>query len=134
MNRVEKIAEGIEYAKKELGFRLVSEDWGNKQYKCACALGCLLVKNNVPLDEESNETEAQKLLEVNQGWISAFIAGFDDTPWDLGVTLTTVEKETMSKEEIKELEEAYHSGVELRQRFSPMKYDQFFDAFVDGQE
>lgn len=134
MNRIEKIAEGIEYAKNELGFRLISEDWGSKQYKCACALGCLLVKNNIPLDEENNETAARDLLEVDDGWVSAFISGFDDTPWDLNITLTTVEKELMSQDDIKELEAAYASGVELRKRFSPMKYDKFYDAFVDGQE
>ena len=120
----EKISESIEYAKKELGFVLVSEDWGNKSGKCACALGCVLIKNNVALDSNTNEEVAAKLLGVDNEWVQAFIAGFDESPWQFDETSTNV----------KTLREANEIGINIRKHFEPMRYDRYADSFVEDDE
>lgn len=130
---IKKIEEGIVFA-KEKGYFLVSENWGDDKRKCACALGCLLVKNNVRLDEEYNDTNAMNLLDVNDRWLSAFIAGFDNTPWDLNISLTPSEKENINDTERQYLKEVNAAGEALRMKFEPLQYDEFVDAFVDGQE
>lgn len=129
---IDKIEEGILFG-KEQGVFLVSENWGSKRENCACALGCLLLKNEIELDEETNEEEACALLEVDNFWITAFISGFDDTPWDLKITLTTVQREALDAEELKVLEEAFASGKDMRKKFDPLPYDKFHDAFIAGQ-
>jgi hypothetical protein len=130
---INKIEEGILFG-KEKGVFLVSENWGNEKQNCACALGCLLLKNEIALDEETNEEEACTLLEVDNAWITAFISGFDDTPWNLKIILTDAQRERLSDEEVKTLEAANDSGKELRKKFDPLPYDKFVDAFVAGQE
>lgn len=127
-----KIEEGILFG-KEQGVFLVSENWGSKQENCACALGCLLMKNEISLDEETNEEEACTLLEVDNAWITAFISGFDETPWNLKITLTAAEYEKLSKDEIQTLNDAYSAGVEMSKKFAPMPYDKFRDTFIAGQ-
>lgn len=129
---IDKIEEGILFG-KEQGVFLVSENWGSKRENCACALGCLLLKNEIELDEETNEEEACTLLEVDNAWITAFISGFDDTPWDPKVSLTTLEREALSQEDTKLLEEANAFGKDMRKKFEPLPYDKFHDAFIAGQ-
>jgi hypothetical protein len=73
------ILDGIEAAKK-LHFTVVDEDWGETDLHCACAIGCLLVANNV--DDLSNANEcfkkATEILNVSDDWVQSFIDGFDD--------------------------------------------------------
>ena len=126
MKALEDISKGIEYAKKNLGYTLVSEDWGNEEEKCTCALGCLLLSNNLKLGSK-NEDSAADLLKVNDKWITAFISGFDETPWNLKHSLTEDQKDNMSDKEKKSLEEAYAGGKTLRNKFKPCPYDQFTD-------
>lgn len=75
-----KIANAIRYAKGQLGFQLVAEDWGSTKGKCACALGCLLVQNNcdIPEDGDKASEKAAEILGVSREWVNDFITGFDD--------------------------------------------------------
>jgi hypothetical protein len=130
---IKKIEEGIVFA-KEKGYFLVSENWGDDKRKCACALGCLLVKNNITLDEEYNDTNAMNLLDVNDRWLTAFISGFDNTPWNLDISLTSSEKELVTEEQRQNLKEVNAAGQALRAKFEPLQYDEYMDAFVAGQE
>jgi hypothetical protein len=94
----QKILDGIQTAKEKLGITLIYEEWGSKQQKCACALGCVLLANDHGLcdDAEQNATEAADILGVSEGWINNFIRGFDgDSPdgddpkeaWEIGSSL-----------------------------------------------
>jgi len=124
MKALEDISKGIEYAKKNLGYTIISEDWGNEEEKCACALGCLLLSNNLKLGSK-NEDSAAELLKVNDMWITAFISGFDDTPWLLSYSLTENQKDDMSDVDKAELEAAYDGGRTLRNKFKPCPYGEF---------
>lgn len=76
-----KILDSIKYAREELGFTLVSEDWGHMEHKCACALGCVLVQNDpkdaARLGSSTSAAAAANILEVSEKWIDSFIEGFD---------------------------------------------------------
>lgn len=100
-----KILDSIKYVREELGFTLVSEDWGHADYKCTCALGCVILKDN-PEDKTRIQSTmhakiAAEILEVDEEWVDAFIEGFDangtseNSPnpeaWEMGFT---VAKET----------------------------------------
>lgn len=108
-----KIVEGINTAKEQLGITLVTEDWGSKKTKCACALGCVLLANNHGLtdDAEQNATEAAELLGVSESWIDNFIRGFDgDSPDE------------------DEPEEAYEIGQELLKTFKPTSHSDYVEG------
>src|SRR5579885_513327 len=107
-----KIVEGITTAKEQLGITLITEDWGSKKTKCACALGCVLLANNHGLtdDAEQNATEAAELLGVSESWIDNFIRGFDgDSPDE------------------DEPEEAFEIGQELRQNLKPVNHTDYIE-------
>jgi hypothetical protein len=76
------ILDSIAYSRKELGFTLISEDWGAAERKCTCAIGCVLLKDK-PEDTvriEANKERyvaAAEILGVNEVWIDTFIEGFD---------------------------------------------------------
>ena len=82
MTLKKKILDSIAYTRKELGFTLISEDWGQTGHKCTCAMGCVLLKNK-PEDTvriEANKERyvaAAEILGVDEVWIDAFIEGFD---------------------------------------------------------
>lgn len=133
MNLIKEIEDSIVHAKKE-GYILISENWGDEKHKCACALSCVLVKNKVKLNEDEARTNVYSLLNVNEAWVEAFISGFDDTPWDLKMTLGRVALEKMSKEELKNLKDAYDAGRFLNEKFKPMPHHEFYEAFVEGQD
>lgn len=106
----EKILNGIKTATEKLGVKLVNEEWGtqsmddHKKWDCACALGCMLVANDLPMDAEDtdfNEATAADFLGVNKEWVEGFIYGFDAS-------------EKMSKHP----DDAFQLGVELRQTFN----------------
>lgn len=121
MKAVDKISKAIEHAKKELGYSLVSEDWGNEKEKCACALGCLLVSNKVKLGS-MNEESVIELLDVSQHWVEAFISGFDETPWKLSIRFTTEQLDAMDEKEVAAIELAYKDGLALKNKFKPVVY------------
>jgi len=77
-----KILNSIKYAREELGFTLVSEDWGNLEHKCACALGCVLVQDDPKnADRLGSSTLAAAsvalILDVSDKWVDSFMEGFD---------------------------------------------------------
>lgn len=78
----QKILDSIKFAQEELKYTLVSDEWGAKEYKCACALGCVLAQNNpdnLALNgtDKLRITKAEELLSVSEEWIDSFIEGFD---------------------------------------------------------
>ena len=79
MSVKKKILDSIKYVKEELGYTLVSEDWGSAKHKCACALGCVLIQKNKENELSTSESAkaAAELLEVDEAWVDAFINGFD---------------------------------------------------------
>ena len=98
-NVKQTILDSIQYVREELGFTLISEDWGSLEHKCACALGCVLVKDD-PKDEARLGSaslacaKAANLLGVDENWVDSFIEGFDgngsskeagvSAAWDMG--------------------------------------------------
>src|SRR5271166_1683897 len=77
-----KILESIKYATDELGYTLISEDWGTATHKCACPMGCVLLQDNPKdvvriEDSQDNETSAAEILGVDLKWITSFIDGYD---------------------------------------------------------
>jgi len=101
MSVKQKILDSIKYAREELGFTLISEDWGDVSAKCACALGCVLLqddpKDGVQSKPKDNCSKAATLLGVNSKWIDCFIDGFDANgsaltapnaeAWELGLEI-----------------------------------------------
>jgi hypothetical protein len=111
-----KIVEGIQQAKENLGITLIYEEWGSKQQKCACALGCVLLANNHGLcdDAEQNATEAAEILGVSESWIDNFIRGFDgDSPDD------------------DEPGEAWEIGNSLREETKPMNHTDYLNGLEE---
>jgi hypothetical protein len=114
----EKIVNGINYAKEKLGFTLVYEDWGSKQGRCACALGCMLLANDSSLtnDPEDNAVEAAQLLGVSEEWVNSFISGFDNG------------------DPILEDVDAYNLGKQLCHELKPIRSDDFLYAETHGED
>ena len=98
-----KILDSITYTREKLGFTLVSEDWGSSNHKCACALGCVLLKDNpkdtVRIEDNKDRYDAiTEILEVDEAWIDSFINGFDgngtskdsndSVAWELGFAIS----------------------------------------------
>jgi hypothetical protein len=81
-NLKKKILDSIKYAREELDFALISEEWGNAEHKCTCAMGCVLLKDN-PKDTVRIEADkercaaAAEILGVDEKWVDCFIEGFD---------------------------------------------------------
>src|SRR5512142_1746799 len=97
-----KIVAGIKYATEKVGFKLIQGDWGNKEARCACALGCVLIANDHGIcdDSDQNEFEAAHVLDVSQEWVQNFISGFDN---ELEANVTD--------------EKAFELGKEIRSEF-----------------
>jgi hypothetical protein len=82
MSLKKKILDSIAYAREELDFTLISEDWGQAERKCTCAIGCVLLKDK-PEDVvriEANKERyvaAAEILGVDEVLIDTFIEGFD---------------------------------------------------------
>ncbi len=111
MKLKKKILDSIKYARDELDFTLISEEWGNAEHKCACAIACVLLKDN-PKDTVRIEAEkeryiaAAEILGVDVGWIDCFIEGFDGNG--------TAEQSANS--------EAWELGFEIAKETSPIVY------------
>jgi hypothetical protein len=115
----EKIVSGIKYAKEKLGFTLVEEDWGSKEAKCACALGCVLLANDHGIasdDAEQNEVEAAHVLGVSSEWIGEFIRGFDN-----------------ESPENEEAEAVWELGKEIRNEFKPVNSTDYMKKWEEQQ-
>lgn len=123
----DKIVNGIKTATEKLGVKLVNEEWGTRgngdnKWNCACALGCMLVANNLPMDADDtdfNEVTAADFLGVDKNWVESFIYGFDAS-------------EKMSKHP----DDAFQLGVELRQTFNvgAKSEDEEYDDSDDEEE
>jgi hypothetical protein len=110
MNIKKIILDSIKYVREELGFTLVSEDWGDANHKCACALGCVLLKDD-PKDvvrPESKEACAAvaKILGVDEKWVDCFIGGFDAN----GIAATSANAE------------AWELGFQIAKETKPIAY------------
>lgn len=107
-NVKEKILNGIKTATEKLGIKLVKDEWGSKggdgsKWNCACALGCMLVANNIAMDEDDsdfNEANAADFLGVDKKWVEGFVYGFDESYYS------------------GEHNDAFQMGVELRKQFN----------------
>lgn len=111
-----RILEGINYAKEKLGFTLVHSAWGDKDKRCACALGCVLIHNDRHLDSdlvEDNEQEAARTLGVSHVWVESFVSGFDDGDKS---SLDTYDPT------------AYELGKELRAELAPVENDEYLSS------
>lgn len=76
----QKILDSIKYVTEELKYTLVSDEWGLPAQKCACALGCVIAKDNednLGQTDVINYTKAKELLGVEEDWLDSFIEGFD---------------------------------------------------------
>lgn len=106
-----RILKEIKYATETLGYTLVTESWGNAEKKCACAMGCLLVANEVPIGYVSeNILHAAQLLEVDMAWIDSFTNGFDH---DHSNPIDDIS--------------AFDLGVEISESLKPVSNDDFMD-------
>ncbi len=106
-----RILDSIKYVREELGYTLVSEDWGSANHKCTCAMGCVLLKDD-PKDVVRIEADkercaaAAELLGVEERWVDAFIEGFDNSG-------TAVDSSN---------EEAWKLGNEIAKETKPIVY------------
>jgi len=121
MSIKEKLVESISKGKQD-GWTLIHGDWGNKEQKCACALGCLLVTNDHGIcdDPEQNAVEAAHVLGVSETWINSFISGFDGTDHD------------SSPDEV--VDEAVEIGKQIRSELNPMSDVDFSDSLEKNKE
>jgi hypothetical protein len=76
----QQILDSIKFVREEKGFTLISEDWGDPSHKCACAMGCVLIKgeSKTALGSSDSAASAAELLGVSEKWVDSFIEGFDD--------------------------------------------------------
>ena len=118
MDTKQQIIDSIDYVTSQLGWHLVSEDWVNVKHKCACAIGCVLVKNHsqdidiVNMDNPS--VEAAKLLGVTTAWINSFTDGFDGN----GSAAMAL------------IPEAWLMGFDISRETKPITWGQFFKKYL----
>jgi hypothetical protein len=111
------IINSVYHAIHKKNYILITQSWGNDLEKCACPLGCVLVKNNILLRTDTpvlastpnyNKTEIMNILGVSLEWIDSFTSGFDN----FGKIFTN--------------KEAYELGAELRRILNPRYYSQIY--------
>ena len=122
---ISKISEAIRFAKDEQNFILISEDWGAEKLKCACAIGCLLLKNKKSFGSDSDKAEevAAELLGVDSKWVDAFINGFDNTPF---ITSWVTDYPDL----LKILNDGFETGTKVKDEFKPMAFHIFQKSFM----
>ena len=117
----QQILNSIQWVRENLNYTLVAEDWGNADKKCACAMGCLLLKSN-PDDVarlgigKPNYIEAANLLEVEERWVDSFTEGFDST----GLPQES------------KVPEAWKLGNEIALETKPINYHEFANQIVEN--
>jgi hypothetical protein len=116
MNLKNKIIESIEFATKELGWTLISEDWGSPVQKCTCAMGCVMLKDQPqnPYRVGNNASAtiyAAEVLGVTEKWVDAFINGYDDNP--------------PPYEEDEDSDNAWNLGKEIAAATKPITHEEF---------
>ena len=117
MNSKHKILDSIETVINTWGWTLISEDWGNNDFRCACPLGCLLINEetkykDVRLEVPMGHTlKVAELLEVSTAWVNCFMDGFDGD----GTGDDAPEPE------------AWNIGQEIAKEFEPLTYIQFLE-------
>lgn len=75
-----KILDAVVHVRKNMGFTLISEDWGDASHKCACPMSCIILKSDADgmvASPAENATKAAQLLGVPEKWVDCFIEGFD---------------------------------------------------------
>jgi hypothetical protein len=119
MDVKQTILDAIKYTSRELGWTLISGNWGDVDQKCTDALGCLLIKDNpedIDIIEEhlENAEKAAELLEVSEEWIESFLEGYDDVGFASAAKVP----------------EAWTIGEEIRLETSPFPYEEYI-ALID---
>ena len=114
------ILDSIKWTVNTLGWTLISDDWGNANDKCTCAMGCVLLKDNpqdvVIIEEErENASKVAELLGVSELWVDSFINGFDGN--------RTFESS--------KLPEAWAMGAELAKETKPITHFNFLEAKME---
>ena len=107
-----KILDAIAHVRKNMGFTLVCEDWGDSTHKCACALGCVIAKDdptNLGPNQNGNLAKAAGLLGVTEKWADAFIEGYDGNGTAAGSSTP----------------EAWKVGEEVRKETKPIVYHEW---------
>jgi hypothetical protein len=102
-----QIVNSIKKAQGE-GITLVFKDWGSRNTKCACALGCLIEEE--PLDFEEKCFIVADKLNVSVPWVESFCAGFDD-----------------EMIESVQIIDAYQLGLDIRKEFNPIHHTYYLD-------
>ena len=119
-NAVKKqILDAIAYVREQMGYTLISEDWGSPEHKCTCALGCLLLQDNpkdvVRIEAKENMTVAAELLNVTEAWTQDFLEGYDNNGAADGCSLP----------------DAWKIGADVRKETKPIAYHEW-DGESDG--
>lgn len=113
-----KILDSIRWVRENLNYTLVSEDWGNKEKQCACAMGCVLIQDDpedlLQLKVGSKAHQAAKIIGVEEKWIDSFTEGFDDTG-----------RAFESK-----VPEAWEIGMSIAQETKPIRYSDFANEVI----
>lgn len=92
-----------------------THQWKTENKYCACALGCVLLRNQMPIEGMFNYSAAQA-LGVSDDFVDAFIQGFDGFPmFDFN-------------------REAHALGREIAMMFNPMYYEQVPDPDEDEDD
>ncbi len=114
-----KILDAITFVRKDMGYTLVCEDWGDPTHKCACAMSAVILKDdssNLPRATDKNSIQtAADILGVSIRWIEEFISGFDSNG---------SAKDSM-------LPEAWTIGQEVAKETKPIVYHEW-DGESDG--
>lgn len=112
----QKVLDSIQ-SSLEQGYTIVKGNWGDTDMHCTCAMGCVLIQNEVDdlRDDTSNFEAIQKLLNVSETWLSSFLDGFDG----LGERVWANESE------------AWDLGKEVSEKYSPVEFDKFIDSLEE---
>jgi len=108
-NIKQSILDSIEFARQELKYVLVSDEWGSDSRKCACALGCVIAKDNPDnlfSDGDFCYQKIQTILGVDEDWVGSFTEGFDGNGYSEG----------------SKVPEAWDLGREIAKETKPIEY------------
>jgi hypothetical protein len=109
-----KILDAIAYVRAN-GFTLVCEDWGEPKFKAACAISCVVLKDDLNANVANNMQAASTILGVTEKWLDAFIEGFDNN----------------GTADQSQVPEAWKIGNEVSKETKPIAYH-LWDGEYDG--